>query len=100
MKSLIGYAGLTPLTHLPSFHILETNAKSRNVGRTLRLLNLKKDLDHPPSDISYPSYLHDRKSQPWRRPLLASYFFGSLHHTRTRRKRGKKYRQTNKISNR
>ena len=48
MKSLIGYAGLTPLTHLPSFHILETNAKSRNVGRTLRLLNLKKDLDHPP----------------------------------------------------
>ena len=72
MERLIRSIGLTPLTHPLSLQLLETNAKSGNAGRTLRLLNLKKYLDHPPSDISYPSYCHDRKSQPWRRPLLAS----------------------------
>ena len=42
MECLIGFIGLTPLTHTFSFHILEMNAKSVNVGRTLSLLNLQK----------------------------------------------------------
>ena len=40
MERLIESVVLTPLTHLPSFHIMYTNTKSGNVGQTLGLLNL------------------------------------------------------------
>ena len=40
MEHLIGFVGLTPLTHLISFQLLETNTKSGNVVRALSLLNL------------------------------------------------------------
>ena len=60
--------GLTPLTHMLSFQILETNTKSGNVGPTLNLLNLINARDSPPSDISDPS-------QTWRCPLSASSIF-------------------------
>ena len=43
---------LTPLTHHLYLQLLETNAKSGNVGRTLRLLNLQKARDYPPLEIS------------------------------------------------
>ena len=47
MERLIGSIGLTPLTHPLSLQLLETNAKSGNAGRTLRLLNLRKDRYFP-----------------------------------------------------
>ena len=42
MYCIIGSVCITPLTHMLSFQLLETNAKSKNLGRTLILLNLKK----------------------------------------------------------
>ena len=53
MERLIGSVGLTALTHPLSFQLLETNAKSGNVGRTLSLLNLRKARDYPPSEIEF-----------------------------------------------
>ena len=64
MEHLIRSVGLTPLTYLLSFHIMEMNAKSRNVGRTFILLNLRKAQDSPPSYIEDPY-------QTWRLPLPA-----------------------------
>ena len=40
MERLIGSLCITPLTHLISFQLLETNTNSGNVGRALSLLNL------------------------------------------------------------
>ena len=53
MDHLVGSVGLTPLTHLLSLQILEMNANSGNVGRTLSLLNLQKARYYPPSYIAY-----------------------------------------------
>ena len=49
MENLIGSVIFIPLTHLLSFHIQEMNAKSRNVGRTLGLLNQKRSRYCTPS---------------------------------------------------
>ena len=53
MDQLVGSVGLTPLTHLLSLQILEMNANSGNVGRTLSLLNLQKARYYSPSYIAY-----------------------------------------------
>ena len=42
MDHLIGYVGLAPLTHQLYFQLLEMNAKSGKVGRTISLLNMSK----------------------------------------------------------
>ena len=89
MEHLIRSVVLTPLDHLLSFQILETNAKSVNMGRTRSLLNLRKSRDYPSSDISDTSYCCDGLSQHRRCPSPASFICGSLRHTRGIRKRGK-----------
>ena len=54
MERLTGSVVPTPLTHPLSFHLLETNIKSINVGRTRTpiILNLQKAWDY----LSYPYY--------------------------------------------
>ena len=53
LETLVGSIGLTPLTDLLSQNLLEANGKAGNVGRSLRLLTLRKSRHYAPNTYEF-----------------------------------------------